>query len=280
MTYVPFGLAACIAVVVWYWRRAWLRDLINSRLKSESTTDEPVDTTERPFARRHFVLPWVVGVIVSATLIVGFAFPTKIAVAIGFVMALVLTQVDAWILERRINKIETQLAECIDVLVASVRAGSSLQNALEIAARDTRQPLQRELEEMVARLRLGDPPSKVFEHLRQRVPIEPFRLFCTTLTVNWEVGGGLAVTLAAVGQTIRDRMTIGRQIRALSTQGRITTMSVLSVTYFLFAMMWQTDPMRMVGFLRSVEGEWMVAAAIVMQGIGIAMVAKISRPKV
>mgnify|MGYP003313527534 FL=1 len=110
--------------------------------------------------------------------------------------------------------------------------------------------------------------------------METFRLFCTTLTVNWEVGGGLAQTLASVGRTIRDRMAIARQIRTLSTQGRITTISVLSVTYFLAAMMWQSDPDRMLGFLSTSVGQMLVTAVLVLQGIGIAMVAKISRPKV
>ncbi len=59
---------------------------------------------------------------------------------------------------------------------------------------------EEELQEMVARLRLGDAPLDVFDLLQQRVPIETFRLFCTTLSVNWEVGGGLAHTLASIGQ--------------------------------------------------------------------------------
>ena len=75
-------------------------------------------------------------------------------------------------------------------------------------------------------------------------------------------------------------MTIARQIRTLSTQGRITTLAVLSITYFLGAMMWQSDPPRMIGFLTSPEGQWLVTGALLLQGIGIAMVAKLSRPKV
>jgi tight adherence protein B len=166
------------------------------------------------------------------------------------------------------------------MLVASVQAGASLQSAMEIVSNDIGQPLERELQEMVARLRLGDAPQAVFNLLQQRVPIETFRLFCTTLSVNWEVGGGLANTLASIGQTIRDRMAIARQIRTLSTQGRITTLAVLSITYFLFAMMWQSDPSRMLGFLSTSVGQGLVTAALLAQGIGIAMVAKISRPKV
>ena len=276
----PVGLSAAVGAVAWYWRQAWVRDQVRQRLDAATEAEQSMPLGERPLARRHFVIPWVLGIAISVTAAIPLNAPLNISLAIGFVAALLVTQLDAWILEWRFTRIESQLADCIDILVASVQAGSSLQSALEVAADELRQPLRRELEETVARLRLGDSPGDVFELLRQRVPVETFRLFCTTLAVNWEVGGGLAVTLAAVGQTIRDRMTIARQIRTLSTQGRITSMSVLSVTYFLGVMMWQSDPTRIVGFLSTSVGQGLVTAALVLQGIGIAMVARISRPKV
>ena len=277
---VPLGLSAAIGALVWYWRHTFIREKIRERLIADEDATALAELTERPFARRHYILPWIGGTIITALLIWGISCPTNIAVAVGIVTALILTQVDAWILEIRQSRIESQLADCIDMLVASVQAGASLQSALEAASNDMGQPLRRELQEMVARLRLGDAPTDVFELLRQRVPVETFRLFCTTLSVNWEVGGGLANTLASIGQTIRDRMTIARQIRTLSTQGRITTMVVLGITYFLGAMMWQADPSRMYGFLGTDAGQWLVTVALLLQGIGIALVAKFSRPKV
>jgi tight adherence protein B len=277
---LPIGLSAAVGAVLWYWRHAFVREQIRQRLRTDTVTEETTQLAERPFARRHHVLPWIVGATLAALVILAFTWPVSIGIAVGIVVALLLTQIDAWILEHRHAKIESQLADCIDMLVASVQAGASLQSAMEIVSNDIGQPLERELQEMVARLRLGDAPQAVFNLLQQRVPIETFRLFCTTLSVNWEVGGGLANTLASIGQTIRDRMAIARQIRTLSTQGRITTLAVLSITYFLFAMMWQSDPSRMLGFLSTSVGQGLVTAALLAQGIGIAMVAKISRPKV
>ncbi|MBM82791.1 MAG: pilus assembly protein TadB [Planctomycetaceae bacterium] len=276
----PMGLSAAVGLVAWHWRRAWLRDQVRQRLQTQSEAEETLPRLERPFAGRHYIWPVVAGVLSSTALITGLSCPANIAVGIGLVVLLLLTQIDAWILEWRLSRIERQLADCIDILVASVQAGASLQAALDSAANECSQPLKREFEEMVARLRLGDAPPDVFELLMKRVPAESFRLFCTTVTVNWEAGGALASTLAAIGETIRDRMQIARQVRTLSTQGRITTMSVLGVTYFLAAMMWQSDPLRMEGFLSTSVGQWLTTAALVLQGVGIAMVSKISRPKV
>lgn len=274
----PAGLLAAAAGIGYYWLESWRREQVRVRLADRE--DELAELPAEPFARRHYVTPWLVAIVVGWAVWFWLAFPLGIACGLAFVVGLLGMELDAWILEWQQGRMETQLADAIDVLVSSVSAGSSLQNALGLASEYAPMPLKRELDEIIARLRLGDPPTDVFNLLGQRVPMETFRLFSTTLAVNWEVGGSLGETLAAVGSTIRDRLIIARQIRSLSVQGRLTTMTVLTVTWFMAAMMWQSDPPRFFGFVLSPIGIALMTAVLVLQGIGIAMVSKISRPKV
>lgn len=275
---VPVGLLAAAAGIGYFWLESWQREQVRVRLTAREA--DVAELPERPFAVRHYVTPWVFAVLVGWMVWYFLNFPTAIACGLAFVVGLLGMELDAWILEWKQGQMESQLADTIDTLVSSVGAGSSLQGALTQAAEYSPMPIKRELDEMVARLRLGDPPTDVFNLLSQRVPMETFRLFATTLAVNWEVGGSLSETLAAVGSTIRDRLIIARQIRALSVQGRLTTLTVLSVTWFMAAMMWQSDPPRFLGFVLSPVGIALMTAVLVLQGVGIAMVSKISRPKV
>ena len=278
---VPAGsLFAAIVGLAIYWYKSAQRDFIVQRLHASESDIQADISYEYPFARRHRVIPWITIVPVGLVAAWALALPWNIALGVIFVMALLCSEVDAWIYQWRVSRMEAQLADTIDVLVASVGAGSSLQAALTQAADFAPLPLRRELSEMVARLRLGDSPPSVFDLLRQRVPTETFRLFTTTLTVNWQVGGELAETLSAIGSTIRDRLAIARQIRTLSTQGAFTTVAVLIVIWFMSAMMWQADPLRFESFLISTVGSWMVAACLFLQGVGITLVSRISRPKV
>ena len=225
-------------------------------------------------------MPWILVIPVVLMLNWYWTCPWNLAIGVGFVLGLVGMEIDAWFYQWRLSRIEAQLAEAIDVLVASVGAGSSLQASLLQASEFSPLPLRTELAEIVARLRLGDSPPDVFGLLQQRVPTETFRLFSTTLTVNWQVGGELSETLAAIGSTIRGRLAIARQLRTLSTQGTLTTLAVLGVTWFMAAMMWQADPPRFLSFLFSTVGSWVVAASLFLEGIGIALVSRLSRPKI
>ena len=279
--WVPAGslLAASVAVAL-YWYRVTLREHVMGRLERDAPIADDSKEQERPFAVRYVIVPWLAASGTAFGLIFLFDWPVNLAIAFALVIALLGLEADAWIYEWRLNRIESQLADAIDVLIASVGAGASLQASLNQAAEYSPLPLRRELAEMVARLRLGDSPVEVFDLLRQRVPSETFRLFTTTLTVNWQSGGGLSETLSAVGQTIRDRLAIARQIRTLSTQGRLTTLTVLSVIWFMGAMMWQADRPQFERFVASSVGSWLITVSLVLQGIGVALVSRISRPKI
>ena len=282
MTYIltGSGLLLAIGAVAYYWRLAAIREMLGKRLLTPAVGDQQRAASVKPFAQRRFLLPIALGLIVGLVLVVLFSWPVNISVGLAFAFSLMGFEVDAWIYETRLTKIETQLADSIDLLVASLGAGSSLQASLVQAADYTEIPLKREFSELVVRLRLGDSPADAFGLLEKRVPTETFQLLSTSLVVNWQVGGGLAETLAGVGKTIRDRLAISRQIRTLSTQGRLTTITVISVVWFMAAMMWQSDEMRFVGFVNSQPGSWLMAATLMLQGIGIALVSKISRPRI
>jgi Flp pilus assembly protein TadB len=196
------------------------------------------------------------------------------------VLALLAWQIEAMLAERQVQRIEVQLADAIDLMVGALRAGAGVMNALESAVRESRPPLDQQLDEIVGRIRFGDSPQAVFHNLPRRVPLETFVLFSSALSVNWEVGGSLASTLATVGRTIRDRIEISRRIRGMTTQVRVSIMAVLGLTYFIATVMWFNDPARMKAFLLTNMGSFFVASAILMQAVGIVWSAHLSRSRV
>jgi tight adherence protein B len=189
------------------------------------------------------------------------------------------TQLEAHLAARRIAKIEAQLADAIDLMVGALGAGASVATALQAASQETRQPLRRHLEDLLGRIRLGDDPRSAFETLARRVPLETFLLFASTLTVNWEVGGNLAPSLAAVGRTVRDRIEISRRIQSNIAQSHLSTLAVLSLTYFIALVVWRSDPDQMGAFLETELGKLAVAVTMVLQTLGMLWMSFISRMK-
>jgi tight adherence protein B len=244
----------------------------------EEPTPERLPST-RPFLTRRHWLPFLSGGIVVAIVyfLVGLKF--SYAIMFGVVVGLLAYEVEAYLATHKTLLIEQQLADAIDLMVASLRAGAGMMNCLESAIRESRAPLRPQMEDVLGRIRYGDDPSSVYRGLMERVPIETFRLFCSALTVHQEVGGSLAPTLATVGRIIRDRIELTRRIRSLTVQSRASTFAILGTTYFIGLVMWRTDPARMEEFLASPTGSGMLSGAVILQGVGVFWTSLLSRLK-
>lgn len=193
-----FVLIVAIIGVILFWYRAAQRQEVLGRLSKVESEADVGETSELPFASRWWWMPWILVIPVVLMLNWYWTCPWNLAIGVGFVLGLVGMEIDAWFYQWRLSRIEAQLAEAIDVLVASVGAGSSLQASLLQASEFSPLPLRTELAEIVARLRLGDSPPDVFGLLQQRS-------YGNLSFVFHHADGELAGRWRIVGNTCGDR---------------------------------------------------------------------------
>ena len=136
-------------------------------------------------------------------------------------------QLESYLRRRTARRIETQLADAIDLMVAACAPGRASPMPWKTAIRESRRPLRPQLEDVVGRFVSRDDPRTVYHGLTEHVPLETFLLFASALSVQSETGGSLAPTLASVGRTIRDRIEIARRIRSNSAQSEVSTVAVI-----------------------------------------------------
>lgn len=276
------GIAAGAGVIGHAWRvrahRQRAERRLGARLRAEAVgvaVTEHIAVTRA--LRRHRLLPWIAAVVLSFTLYFAFGMRVMFVVTFGMILGTLTALVESFAAERRVLALETQLAEAIDLIVGSLRAGGSVMQALESALSEAQQPIRAELDEVVGRIRLGDDPRHVLLAFAARVPLETFQLFSTALIVHSEVGGSLAPVLATVGRTIRDRIELSRRVRSQTTQAQLSVVSMLLISYFIAAIMWRTNPQRMESFLATDLGGGLFAGAVLLQTIGLLMMRRISQ---
>ncbi|QDU16200.1 Bacterial type II secretion system protein F domain protein [Gimesia maris] len=270
-----------IVMIIWMLRRANAAEISRQRLQGSLNYErsEYSQIQRSPIMRRW---RWLVAVMfLAVTTVLWFlaSWPWPYTISIGVIMGLILWQLEEWWLQRKINRVEQQLEDSIDMMVASVKSGASMQGALESAMENTSAPWKNELSDLIASIRYGDDPVLVLSELSSRIPVETIELFAQTLAVNWSVGGQLSLALANVAHTIRDRLELSRRMQAMTTQARLSVISVVLVSYFIGALMWRNDPERMVEFLNSLVGQAMVSIAMFLQAVGFVWISRLSTPR-
>jgi Flp pilus assembly protein TadB len=275
------GLLLGLGVLASFWRNARIGALARGRMENAAEVSGQSPPEQNPTARsflvRHRFLPWVLGLVAALLLYGALSWKLPFVAAAGLIISLLAGQMEAHLNARRIAKVETQLANAIDLMVAALGAGAGVGDALDNAMTESRRPLRPQLEDVVGRIRFGDDPRAVYYGLTQRVPLETFLLFSSALSVQAETGGSLAPTLASVGRTIRDRIEIARRIRSNAAQSEVSTIAVMVLTYFIALVMWRANPEQMNQFLATSIGQWTVAGTMLLQAVGLVWMSYISR---
>lgn len=121
---------------------------------------------------------------------------------------------------KRLQAFVAQLPAALDMLRSSIRAGHSLDYALEVALEELPEPIASSFSTVLDEIRLGLSPREALENLHRRVPVDELRFFVLAVALTREVGGNLSEVLTTLAETLRDRSKLRQKVKALSAQGR------------------------------------------------------------
>ena len=266
-------VVAGLVVLVVATQRRRVRLLALDRLAETGDGTPPADSlsTARPALplRRRRWLPWAVAAATLILVVVALRWNLIIGVGVAGLAGIVASMIERVRVDRLTGRLESQLADAIDIISAGIRAGSSLLTAIEGAAEEIDAPLSPVLARVAERLRLGESPVRAFARLRRTVPIETVQMFSLSVAVNLEAGGALGPVLEGVAKTVRQRLEVAQRIRAQSIQSQLSVLAIMAITYFIAFAMWWINPERTTGFLASGVGGRLIGAAILLQALGL-----------
>jgi len=273
------ALAVGLGALAWYVYSRRLRSVSVERLSEPFIEDEELGEVVRSagLTPRHAWLPYALVAALALSLWAFAEWEPLFCLAlllVGFVaVALALGS----LAKRRAIKLEVQLTEAIDLIVGSLHAGAGMLDSLDNAAREVREPLGSHLRDLVGAIRLGDMPQDALEDLYRAIPLESYRLFAFTLSVHEETGGSLAPTLSMVAMSVRDTVDLKRRINAETTQAQFSVLGILAITYGIAFITWQTHPDRFEDFVGDEAGIKIIAAALVLQALGLFWMTRLTR---
>jgi tight adherence protein B len=160
-------------------------------------------------------------------------------------------------------------------LASSLRAGTSLQIALDIAIRETPAPLSQELSVVVREQRLGLALEDSLETMAARLKLEEVELVVSAMTIARDVGGNLAETLDRLAATLRAKAIMEGKIRALTSQGKLQGLIVGLLPVFLMLVLSYMQHDAMMPLFHSLLGYGVLGVIGILEVIGFLMIRKI-----
>jgi tight adherence protein B len=178
---------------------------------------------------------------------------------------------------RRRTQFADQLADTLQLLGSSLRAGYGLVQAVDAVAKEAPSPTDAEFRRVVVESRLGRDLSASLWAAARRLEVVDFDWVVQAIEIHREVGGDLAEVLDNVGATIRDRNQLRRQVKALTAEGRYSAYVLLALPFVLALLMKVINPEYM-GDLFKGFGLVLVGFGGVLMVTGTVWLRKLCRP--
>lgn len=160
--------------------------------------------------------------IASFGLALGSLFSGSILPGIG--LAIIAFFMPVMFLRRRINQRQLafarQLVDTLLLINGGIRAGYSLLQSLDIVIDEMKAPTSEEFYRVRREVGLGLPLTRALENLGVRMENDDLNLVIAAININTQVGGSLSTMLQAVTNTIRERIRLFSEVRALTAQNR------------------------------------------------------------
>ncbi|MGH8075216.1 MAG: type II secretion system F family protein [Lysobacter sp.] len=217
-----------------------------------------------------------VGVLVLVPLVLWIATGNLLLpIAAVLLLAFLPRKLYVWMRQRRIDKIQEQLPDCLLMLAGSMKAGVGFGPAMEAMVADGMPPLAQELALVLREQRMGVKTEEALDHFAERVPVQDVKLFVSAVQISREVGGNLAESLTILAETLRRRLIMESKVKALTSQGRLQgiVMAMLPVAMVTFLALAYPETMR--PMFHTAIGWTVIGICAVMEYLGYRMCRKI-----
>ena len=164
--------------------------------------------------------------------------------------------------------VERELPEALDAVARSLRSGSSLRRAVDEAACSVAGPLADDLARVRRALDAGDPLGDALERWAANRPVPGVRLAVAALSLGAETGGASAQAVDGVAATLRTNLGIAAEVRALSSQARLSALVIVLAPVAFSLLAFTTDPTAASFLLRTPLGLGCLAAGLVLDAVG------------
>jgi tight adherence protein B len=179
--------------------------------------------------------------------------------------------------QRRLERFNLQLVDSLVNMSNALKAGFSLQQAIELVVKEGQNPISQEFGMYLHQMRVGLPMEEALASLQKRVGSADLNLMVSAFETARQTGGNLTEVFEKIAHTIRERLRIELRIKTLTAQGRLQGIIVGAMPLLLGVAMFFLDPVMMMTFLHSAFGLAMLAGVIILEFLGALMIRKIIR---
>ncbi|MFY9115302.1 MAG: type II secretion system F family protein, partial [Dethiobacteria bacterium] len=176
---------------------------------------------------------------------------------------------------RRVANFNQQLPTALSTMSNSLRVGFSLFQAMKTLSDEMPPPISTEFRRTLQEINLGTQTDRALENMCDRIKSDDLELVVMAIIIQRQVGGNLSEVLDNIAHTIMDRIKIKREVKTLTSQGRISGIIIGILPLLLAVILYFINPEYMLAFFTDPIGYILIGVGLFSQFIGLIFIRKI-----
>lgn len=265
------NIASNLVVKENYSEIPWLNALL-AKLKKRDYTARLVkvhDQAKAPYSLAVYVLGSalmaVLGGLLGNRAVIGQPFIMLGCAAVGMIVPWGYLYYRKW---RRLGELQRQLPDALELIGRSLRAGHALFVGMKMVGGELKDPVAGEFQRGFDEISMGVSVPESLSHMADRVDLMDVKFFVTSVNIQRETGGNLAEIIDSLGRLIRKRFELKNKIQALTAEGRISAIILMSLPFGMALTLHFISPEYLTPLFTDPMGQAMVAGALIMMIFG------------
>lgn len=177
--------------------------------------------------------------------------------------------------KRKIARFNNQIGDALVMVSNSLKAGYGFLQAVEMVAKEMASPIRTEFARVIQEINLGLTTEDALIRLTERVPSPDLDLVITAMLIQRQIGGNLSEILDNISQTIRERIRIKGEVKALTAQGRLSGLIIGILPVGIGAFLLLVNPDYIMELFIDSRGRLLLVYAVIAELIALLIIRKI-----
>ncbi len=179
-----------------------------------------------------------------------------------------------------VRDFDAALAESLQTVSSSLRAGLTLKDSLYVAADNSPKAFSTEVSLALKEYHFGMPIEEALDKVRHRVKTPNCNIAFGSMIISSRLGGKLPEMLKQIVKTIRERERVEGKLKALTAQGRAQAFLLCAAPPVLGVGLYLYDQQKMALLTDYWVGQILLSLAIVLELLGIFVTSRVLRLEV
>ncbi len=174
---------------------------------------------------------------------------------------------------------QDQFPAVLERLADSLQAGFSLPQAIDFVVPNLPQPSSGEMSRVGNMIRLGYTIDQALLEMNQRRPSQDIQIFIEGVALQRQIGGNMPAMMQNMAQLVRNRVELENEVKTMTAQGRLSAVVIALLVPISLGLLSFIPGYTEVLF-RTIIGNLVLAAALILELIGALLVARLVRIEV